>query len=102
MDEKTRESGDEQNIPIEISHPSLSGDMQAFASTFSTVVMGGIGLAMALMGIVAVGALLHRTAMGGAQEYAVFNLGASVWKFHSKWEKMRWNSGIKTIPGLVV
>lgn len=54
---------------------TVTGDMQAFASTFSTVVMGGIGLAMAMMGIVAVGALVHRTAMGGAQEYAVFNLG---------------------------
>lgn len=78
---KKKESGDEQNIPTGIAHStSLSGDMQAFASAFSTVVMGGIGLAMAMMGIVAVGALMHRTAMGGAQEYAVFNLGASVWQ----------------------
>eukprot|EP00438_Fugacium_kawagutii_P034454 Skav206306 [mRNA] locus=scaffold4747:47143:53846:+ [translate_table: standard] len=51
------------------------GSMAAFASAFTTAVMGGIGLAMAVMFVVAVCALMHRAAMGGAQEFAFFNLG---------------------------
>ena len=52
--------------------------MQTFASAFSTGVMGCIGAAMLVMFIVAVSALVHRAAMGGATEYAVFNLGSLV------------------------
>lgn len=54
---------------------SDSGAMQNFASAFTTGVMGCIGAAMLVMFIVAVSALVHRAAMGGATEYAVFNLG---------------------------
>ena len=46
-----------------------------YVCSISQVVMGGIFLAMFIMAIVAISALVHRAAMGGAQEYAVFNLG---------------------------
>ena len=52
--------------------------MQNFASAFTTGVMGCIGAAMLVMFIVAVSALVHRAAMGGATEYVVFNLGSLV------------------------
>lgn len=54
---------------------TVSGAMATFASGFSTAVMGCIGAAMVVMFIVAVSALVHRAAMGGATEYAIFNLG---------------------------
>lgn len=62
--------------------------MAAFASAFTTAVMGGIGLAMAVMFVVAVCALMHRAAMGGAQEYSFFNLGTCA----AKWSPVcAWN-----------
>ncbi|CAK9082804.1 unnamed protein product [Durusdinium trenchii] len=53
----------------------VEGAMKDFAAGFSTAVMVCIGMAMLMMAIVATAALVHRAAMGGAQEYSIFNMG---------------------------